>query len=68
MLHNVTSLLLYTAGLIGFEMSRYTVQEESRVAEICVAILEPVDVTNISPRAFVFFFVETFDGSAIGEQ
>ena len=46
-------------------MTRYTVQEESGVAEICIAILDPVDVTNISPRAFVFFYVETLDGSAI---
>ena len=59
---------LITAGLIGFEMTSYTVQEESGVAEICVAILDPVDITNISPRAFVFFYIETLAGSAIGEQ
>ena len=48
-------------------MQSYTAQEESGLAEVCLAILEPMDVSNISPLALAFFFVETVDGTATGE-
>lgn len=59
---------LSIVGTIGFEMTSYTAEEESGVAEVCIAILEPMDLTNISPRAFVFFFVDTVDGTATGTR
>ena len=47
-------------------MERYTAQEESGSAEVCLAILDPTDLSNISPLALAFFFVETVDGTATG--
>ena len=55
-----------TVGTIGFEMERYTAQEESGSAEVCLAILDPADLSNISPLALALFFVETVDGTATG--
>ena len=49
-------------------MTSYTAEEESERAEVCVAILEPADVTNIDPLSFAFFFLETIDGSATGKS
>ena len=43
-------------------------QEESGMAEVCLAILEPADHSNISPQALAFFFVETVDETAIGTE
>ena len=47
-------------------MERYTAQEESGSAEVCLAILDPTDLFNISPLALALFFVETVDGTATG--
>ena len=62
----ISSLFFHVVGVIGYEMTRYISEEESERAEVCVAILEPADVTNIDPLSFVFFFLETIDGSATG--
>lgn len=48
-------------------MERYTAQEESGSAEVCLAILDPTDLSNISPLALALLFVETVDGTAIGK-
>ena len=63
----VSSANNITVGTIGFEMQSYTAQEESRSAEVCLAILDPTDVSNISPLALAFFFVETVVGTATGK-
>ena len=54
-------------GTIGFEMRSYTAQEESGSAEVCLAILDPTNSSNISPLALAFFFVETIDETATGK-
>ena len=48
-------------------MTNYTADEESGIVEVCVAILEPADLSIISPSSFVFFYIESVDGTAIGE-
>lgn len=48
-------------------MESYIAQEESGSAEVCLAILDPTDLSNISPLALAFFFVETVDGTATGK-
>lgn len=48
-------------------MESYIAQEESESAEVCLAILDPTDLSNISPLALAFFFVETVDGTATGK-
>ena len=47
-------------------MESYTAQEESGSAKVCLAILDPADLSNISSFALAFFFVETIDGTATG--
>lgn len=60
-------MILILAGLVGFEQTSYIADEESGFAEVCIAILEPADLTNISPLSFAFFYVESVDGTATGE-
>lgn len=60
-------MIVTIAGTIGFEMQSYTAQEESGLAEVCLAILEPRNVSDISPISLAFFFVETIDGTATGK-
>lgn len=66
-MHECDFIHQFAEGLIGFEMSSYTAQEESGLAEVCVSVREPADPTNISPLAIVFIYVESMDGSATGE-
>ena len=56
-----------TVGLIGYEQTLYTVEENAGSVEICVNLFEPNDASLIDPIVAVSFFVETVDGTARGK-
>lgn len=55
-----------TEGVIGFEQTRYIVEEMDGFVELCVAILTPNNASLFDPVVAVSFFVETMDGTALG--
>lgn len=61
--------LLYTAeSVIGFEDSMYIVREEDGFVELCVAILEPQDLTLLNSTYAASIDITTLEnGTATGE-
>lgn len=65
----LTARFLYHAvGVVGFEQTTYTFEEDAGTVEVCAAFLHPSDPSQIAPNVFIdlcaFLSNVTVDGKS----